>query len=133
MNEKKYIVSRNKLLGWFLLIASILTTFILYSTGYTVQRLLLTLSPVYLSVVLVMIFNFKNILQIFCIYLISVSLLASTFIMIVLSKSPSSTYMIFVTVILVMLYSEIKLLGVVIAFNAGTIVYAWMNYGATVF
>ena len=133
MNEKKYIVSRNKLLGWFLLIASILTTFILYSTGYTVQRLLLTLSPVYLSVVLVMIFNFKNILQRFCMYLIAVSLLASTFIMIVSSKSPSSTYMIFVTVILVMLYSEIKLLGVVIAFNAGTIVYAWMNYGATVF
>lgn len=133
MDERKYIVSRNKLLGWFLLIASILTTFILYSTGYTVQRLLLTLSPVYLSVVLVMIFNFKNILQRFCMYLIAVSLLASTFIMIISSKSPSSTYMIFVTVILVMLYSEIKLLGAVIAFNAGTIVYAWMNYGGTVF
>lgn len=133
MDERKYIVSRNKLLGWFLLIASILTTFILYSTGYTVQRLLLTLSPVYLSVVLVMIFNFKNILQRFCMYLIAVSLLASTFIMIVSSKSPSSTYMIFVTVILVMLYSEIKLLGAVIAFNAGTIVFAWLNYGGAVF
>jgi len=133
MSRDLFIMSRNKLLGYFLLFASIFATAVLLSTGYTVARVILILSPVYLGAVLSLVFNLKKILPKLNMIIVTTGLILASFIIVVSAQTPSGTYILFLTVLLVMLYSDIKLLSVIILTNGLTMVYGFYKFGLEIY
>lgn len=133
MSRDLFIISRNKLLGYFLLFASIFATAVLLSTDYTVARVALILSPVYLGAILSLIFNLKKILPRVNMIIVTSGLILASFIIVVSAKTPSGTYILFLTVLLVMLYSDIKLLGLIIVTNGLTMVYGFTQFGMEIY
>ena len=124
------LVNRNALMGYFLIFASVLTTVTLVTTGsYALSTVLSFLSPVYLVTIIVLILNYRKINQVISKYLVAIGLLMSSYSIINTAQSPSSMYMLFVTIMLVLLYNDIKLLSLTIIITTILLVYFWSVIG----
>ena len=133
MDKTNELLNRNKVLGYFLIFATILSAVTLLSTGYTITKVLIVLSPVYLVNVLVLVLNWRKRFQVVTKYLIGGALVMATIFIVSTAQTPQSTYMIFLTTMLVLLYNDTKILLIIVTINTVLLIYFWNSYGQSIF
>jgi methyl-accepting chemotaxis protein len=133
MNQDRILRNRNLLLGYFLLFGSFIATITLTSTTYTLAEAGVMLSPVYIGTVIILILNYLKKWPKFSAILITISLALTSFSIIAFTQRPSSTYIAYVTILLVLLYSNRNLLAVISLTNLLSLIYAWYDAGDIMF
>ncbi len=133
MNRGNDLESRNKLMGYFLIFAAALATVTLVTTEYMLTTVLGFMMPVYIVIILVLFFNWRKTHQSLTKYLVALGLLLSSYFIITTAKSPSSMYMLFLTIMLILLYNDIKLLSIVVATTSALFVYFWFSLSDLIF
>lgn len=133
MDQRDLLFRRNKLMGYFLLVAGILASVTLLTTGYSPIRLLATLSPIYIGTVLVNVFRYIRKFPVASKYIVLVSVMSATLAMMNSAQSIPAFLMIFVTIVLILLYNDLKLLVITIVLNGLLMAYSWYAYGAIIY
>jgi len=128
-----YINTRNKLIGYFLVFASLLATVVLSSNGYSLAEAAMMNAPIYIGTILVFILSIKKIAAVPCMYIITVSLALTSFIIVHFTKAGNGSYIMFVSILLIMLYNEMKPLILISIAEVGLVVFAWSQYGQEIF
>lgn len=128
-----YVNARNKLLGYFLVFASLLSTVVLYSTGYAIGEVVFMLIPIYIGTIVVLILSIIKKGIVMGMYIVTVSLAITSFVIITFTKSPNGTYIMFVSILLIMLYNNLKPLILISVSEILIIIYAWSKYGDEIF
>lgn len=124
-----YINARNKLLGYFLVFASLLATVVLATTNYSFGEVIFMLMPIYLGTLLVLVLSHMKKAIVAGMYIVTVSLVITSFVIMTFTKTPAGSYIIFVSIILIMLYNDIKPLLLAVLCELFILVYAWSKYG----
>jgi methyl-accepting chemotaxis protein len=115
------------------LFACLLSSATLYSTGYSTIRLLTTLSPIYIGTGLIFVLIKINKYQVLTKYLVMTSMVLTGIAFIFSAQSASSTYILFVGIILILLYNDTKILAIIIGLNGVILIVAWYQYGESIF
>lgn len=132
-DQQTDLIKRNKFMGYFLVFAAILATVTLVSTGgYALGTVMGFLSPVYIVTIIVLALNSQKRNQVISKYLVAAGLLMSSYSIINTAQSPSSMYMLFVTIMLVLMYNDLRLLSLTVGVTTLLFVYFWSALGEQV-